>query len=113
MARKPIGWQREPARHSLAAKGINTPTAASTSSAGTLTPLPELTKVQLGENAIRDMFLSRQYSGKVPNEDIDVMLNSPRWHRLYGKRCLRRAWDNLVKDQFVFREGDQWLWESE
>jgi len=68
-------------------------------------------KKQFSENAIRDMFLSRQYNGKIPDDDIQVMLKSPQWHKLYGKKELKEAWEGLVKENYAHREGNNWIWE--
>lgn len=111
MAKNP-GWRQEPARHALAARGVNTRTGGGGSSiSGGLPRLSEPTKIQVAENAIRDMFLSKQYDEKVPCGDVSFILNSQRWYSLYGKEELKEAWDSLVKDGFVHRDGDYWIWE--
>lgn len=60
-------------------------------------------------NAIRDMFQSQHYKGKVPVKDIEHMLGSSRWHKIYGKKHLRAAWKSLQGD-FVKKKGDHWVW---
>jgi hypothetical protein len=70
----------------------------------------EPTKLQLTENAIRDMFLSRQYNQKVPTKDIKIILKSKRWENIYGKGNVKKAWDGLVKDGYARKKGDYWVW---
>lgn len=110
---KTWGWRYDPARHALAAKGISSGNRHDLRKAAIDPLLPTLTKVQVAENAIRDMFISKQYNEKIPCEDVSVMLNSPRWYSLYGKKELKEAWDILVEERFVHREGDYWVWELE
>ena len=70
----------------------------------------DLTKLQLCENAIRDMFLSKQYNSKVPNKDIIFILKSDRWARMYGKANVKKAWTGLVKEDYVHKDGSMWIW---
>jgi hypothetical protein len=70
----------------------------------------ELTKLQLCENAIRDMFLSQQYNGKVPNKDIEIILKSDRWARMYGRANVKKAWTGLVKEGYAKKKGNYWIW---
>lgn len=107
---KSVGWRQQPARHALAAKGISSGNRRVLRKAAITPLIPELTTVQVAENAIRDMFLSRQYHGKVSNEDIEIMLNSPRWHSIYGKKELRKTWDVLIEDGYIHQEGNHWFW---
>lgn len=110
MATKPVGWKNDPARHSLAAKGVTTGSKRVFRKATIEARLPDLTRVEVAENAIRDMFLSKQYDEAVPCEDVSFILNSPRWYSLYGKKDLKEAWDFLVKEGYVHREGNYWVW---
>jgi hypothetical protein len=56
------------------------------------------------------MFLSRQYSKVVPNKDVGVMLNSPHWQNIYGKKTLHEAWNKLVKEGYANKKQDVWFW---
>lgn len=73
--------------------------------------LTEMTRAEKAENAIRDMFLSGQYNGKVPVSDIDVILKSPRWAKMYGKKEVKDAWDELVSEKYVVKKGNVWVWQ--
>ena len=64
------------------------------------------TKHDLACNAIRDLFLSKQYERRVPVEDIKFILESPKWHKWWGKEVLQSAWKDLVKDGYVNGEID-------
>lgn len=59
-------------------------------------------------NAIRDMFRSSQYGGVVPDKDIQVILSSDRWKRMYGN--VKKAWNELVRDGFIKKSGANWEW---
>lgn len=61
-------------------------------------------------NAIRDMFLSNNYKGIVPDKDINFILSDARWSRLYGKAKLQAAWKELVRDEYVKKIGTDWEW---
>lgn len=113
MKSKPVGWRKQPARHALAAKGVHTRTRHNHMASLERPLLPELTPMQHAENAIRDMFLSKQYNGRVPHTDIQTMLESPRWRTMYGGRELKKAWDLLVKERYVFRGDNDWVWGME
>jgi hypothetical protein len=69
-----------------------------------------VTKLQLAENGIRDMFLSEQYHGKVPIKDMVHILHSPRWNKFYGDRNVRMAWIGLVDEDYVRQKGKCWVW---
>jgi hypothetical protein len=70
-----------------------------------------LSKQDLAANAIRDMFLSKQYRGRIPFSDIDTVLKSPAWHRAYGKKPLKSAWKSMVKGQYATPSKDGiWVW---
>ena len=69
-------------------------------------------KKQEAENAIRDMFLSKHYNGKVPLKDIDVILKSKRWDSLYGKKNVTDSWKDLVEEKYVTNDGNFWVWEN-
>ena len=62
------------------------------------------------ENAIRDMFLSRQYNGKVPSKDVAHILKSPRWAKMFGKGSVTKAWKSLVEEDYVEKKGSFWIW---
>jgi len=66
--------------------------------------------VQKAENGIRDMFLHKQYNGVVPDKDMDISLNSKRWHRFYGRSYLFKAWEGLINNGHVRRKGADWQW---
>ena len=68
------------------------------------------TKLQLSENAIRDMFLSKQYNLKVPQKDINYILKDKRWARIYGAGNIKKAWQGLVKDGYAKKKKDSWVW---
>jgi hypothetical protein len=73
----------------------------------------DLTKLQMCENALRDMFRSQQYKGKVPVKDIEYILNLKKdvsWNRLYGKANVHKAWAELVKEKYVEKKGNFWIW---
>jgi hypothetical protein len=59
------------------------------------------TKEQLTCNAIRDMFFHRTYNKRVPKKDVDIMLNSPNWNKVYGNKNLKNAWKRLVTDGYI------------
>jgi hypothetical protein len=61
-------------------------------------------------NGIRAMFFSRHYSKVVPDIDVQVMLRSPQWQGVYGKKILHEAWEGLVKDGYVTKKHDVWFW---
>jgi hypothetical protein len=119
MARKGArsGWYGDSMRHSLASRGIRSGSKRSPRSVRRFSPAKVRVESRLteafAENAIRDMFFSRQYNKKIPNEDIEIMLNSPRWHSLYGEKELREAWASLIKEGFVHKQGNEWIWELE
>ena len=69
-----------------------------------------VTKLQFAENGIRDMFLSEQYRGRVPINDVVHILDSPRWNKFYGESNVRKAWIGLVKGNYVRKSGKYWLW---
>jgi len=69
-----------------------------------------LTRVEKAENGIRDMFLDRHYSGTVPRTDIKTILTSARWQRYYGPGNVNTAWKKLVKEGYVHKSGDNWIW---
>ena len=68
------------------------------------------TKSQLASNAFRDMFQSQQYKAKVPVKDIEHVLSSPRWAKLYGKKNVHASWKSLQKNDHVKKKGDHWVW---
>lgn len=70
--------------------------------------LPELTKQQKAEGAIRDIFTRFHY--KISDRDIKRMLKSPQFIGVYGKIPLQKAWLGLVKDDYVYRSGKDWRW---
>ena len=72
----------------------------------------ELTTQQEAENAIQDMFLSKQYQGKVPKKDIEHILTSERWADMYGKEELESAWNSFVDEEYVMEENDFWIWQN-
>ncbi|MFA5217021.1 DUF2958 domain-containing protein [Sulfuricurvum sp.] len=69
-----------------------------------------LTRVEKAENGIRDMFLDRHYSGTVPRTDIKTILSSARWQRYYGPGNVNTAWKKLVREGYVHKSGDNWVW---
>ena len=70
----------------------------------------EPTKTNVAENAIRDMFLSKQYNKKVSVKDIKIMLKSASWHKAYGKEEIIQAWKNIVDGRYVNKKGDDYVW---
>ena len=71
----------------------------------------EPTALQRAENAIRDMFLGMQRRNEnVSVFEMDKVLSSPRWIRFYGKVALKTAWNNLVKEGYVHKHGNEWVW---
>jgi len=65
-----------------------------------------VTKEDLACNAIRDMFLSKQYEKRVPVGVIQSILKSPAWHKAYGEKALQSAWKHLVIDGYINGEID-------
>ena len=63
-------------------------------------------KQDLASNALRDMFLSKQYKSRVPVKDIQFILKSPAWHKAWGKEALQSAWKALVDGGYVNGEID-------
>lgn len=85
-------------------------TAVEESNRRTSSPITE-NKLHDAENAIRDMFYSGQYQGKVPDKDIKVILKpSSRWAKMYGKQNIAKAWKGLVDEEYVIKKGNVWLW---
>lgn len=72
--------------------------------------------VEDAENAIRDMFLSKQYNGTVPAKDIAFILTKGKnWHSRFGKANVVKAWNNLydTKQQggaYVEKKGSNYVW---
>ena len=62
------------------------------------------------DTGIRDMFFSKQYKGRVPDEDIQHILESERWAKFYGKEAVKKAWGEFVDEEYVVKEGDEWVW---
>ena len=50
-----------------------------------------LENVESAENAIRDMFNGKQYNGKVPDKDMQVIIKSGRWDKMYGKGNTKKS----------------------
>jgi hypothetical protein len=73
---------------------------------------PEPTPVQIACNAIRDMFFHRQYNGVVPVKDIDHIDNSPRWHKIYGKKAIKQALKELQEEEYMNLDAkrENYLW---
>jgi hypothetical protein len=69
---------------------------------------PEMSKLNLAENALRDLALF--YGGRIPASQIKFVLNDKRWGGIYGKANLQKAWQGLVKDKFVVQKGNTWEW---
>lgn len=69
-----------------------------------------LSKRDLAANALRDMFQSQQYKAKVPVKDIEHVLSSPRWAKIYGKKNVHASWKSLQKNDHVKKKGDHWVW---
>lgn len=69
-----------------------------------------ISDLELACNHIRFMFHSKHYSKVVPNKDINVMLNSPNWIKIYGKDILQEAWNKLVNEGYVNKKLDVWFW---
>lgn len=76
-------------------------------------PFYQLTKLNKAENAIRDLFLSRLYAGRIPAKDMGSVLTSQRWARIYGKKEIAQAWRGLIDDGYVWKEGNFWQWNVE
>lgn len=72
--------------------------------------LDEASKEDLAANALRDMFQSQQYKAKVPVKDIEHVLSSPRWAKIYGKGAIKAAWKSLIDNDYVAKKGGHWVW---
>lgn len=68
--------------------------------------------VQQAENAIRDMFLSRQYNKVVPVKDINTILKSPKWTKRYRKINLKYVFKDLVEDKYIIKKGKNYIWQG-
>ena len=68
------------------------------------------TKRQLASNKLRDMFQSQQYKAKVPVKDIEYVLKSPEWAKIYGKANVKAAWKSLIDNDYVAKKGGHWVW---
>lgn len=69
-----------------------------------------LTPKQVAANAIRDMFLSKQYNGKVPTADLEKIFTNPQWIRSYGRQALQNAWNEIYDEGYVERDMTQDIW---
>jgi hypothetical protein len=58
----------------------------------------------------REMFHSPKYKGFVPFKDMEQILADPHWHKLYGKTHLKKAWRELVRDEYVEKVRGHWRW---
>jgi hypothetical protein len=67
-------------------------------------------KEDLAANALRDMFQSQQYKAKVPVKDIEHVLKSPKWAKIYGKSAVKAAWKSLIDNDYVAKKGGHWVW---
>lgn len=83
---------------------------ASVESNPTAEPLV-FTKINIAENAIRDMFFHQHYNKRVPDKDIKFILRDQHfWGSRYGSKNLKSAWKHLVKDGYIRKEDNYWLW---
>ena len=75
-------------------------------------PMTEMTKQNLAENRIRDMFRDPRYRGRIPDKDIKIILKSGgSWARVYGLGNMKKAWKGLKDSGFVKLEGHAWVWQ--
>jgi hypothetical protein len=72
----------------------------------------EPSKKGIACNAIRDMFFHRQYNGKVPVKDLEVVKHGKLWHSMYGKEAVQDAVKELISEKYINLDakGDNWLW---
>ena len=73
----------------------------------------EPTKTQIACNAIRDMFFDKKhYNGSVPVKDLELVKNSPQWHRVYGKKAVQQAIKELIDEGYISLDEKCkfWLW---
>ena len=77
----------------------------------TYKPTPP-TKTQVAANAIRDMFFNKHYKGVVPVKDIEIIKNSNSWIKIYTKRALLEAINQLSEEQYMNldEKKENWLW---
>jgi hypothetical protein len=73
---------------------------------------PKVTPTQIACNAIRDMFFHKHYGGKIPVKDMDVVKNSVRWHKVYGKKAIQQAIKDLDEEGHMKldEKKENWLW---
>lgn len=72
----------------------------------------EAKTVEDAENALRDMFTSKQYNGKVSVKDISIALKGDQWNRMYGLKNVKAAWKNLLDDDYVVKQGNYYIWQG-
>lgn len=72
----------------------------------------EAKTVEDAENALRDMFTSKHYDGKVHVNDIVKVLKGKLWNELYGLKNVKAAWQNLLDDEYVVKQGNVYIWQG-
>jgi len=73
----------------------------------------QMTRQNVVENLLRDMFFAS--NKKIPAKTINsILLGTSKigreWKRYYGTTIVRKAWNGLKKENFVYKEKDNWFW---
>lgn len=65
--------------------------------------------IQYAENAVRDLFLQKYPKGMTSKEKENEFV-SPALTKAHGRWGLNIAWANLVKERYIEKKGDKWVW---
>lgn len=65
--------------------------------------------IQYAENAVRDLFLQKYPKGMTDKEKENEFV-SPALTKAHGRWGLNIAWANLVKERYIEKKGDKWVW---
>lgn len=69
--------------------------------------LPELTQQQLAENWMRDLFGGS--GGSMTDKDLKAAMK--RFHKMYGKEAIERAFKSLKTEKYISKKGKGWKWD--